>query len=94
MTVLRIEHPVPDFEAWKRAFDGDPVGRSRAGVRSYRILRGVDDPNYVMVDLEFDAQDQAEAMLTSLRELWARVEGTIMSNPQARVAEPVETNEL
>ena len=37
MHILRIEHPVPDFNAWKRAFDGDPivgrdVHRSAAGL--------------------------------------------------------------
>lgn len=37
MFVLRIEHPVPDYEAWKRTFDRDPLGRSRSGVRRYRI---------------------------------------------------------
>lgn len=27
MYTVRIEHRVPDFAAWKAAFDGDPVGR-------------------------------------------------------------------
>jgi hypothetical protein len=46
MPIVRIEHPVPDFEGWKQAFDSDPVGRGRSGVRRYAILRPVDDPNY------------------------------------------------
>jgi hypothetical protein len=33
MHVLRIEHPVPDYDAWKEAFDNDPVGREQGGVR-------------------------------------------------------------
>ncbi len=24
MQIVRIEHPVPDYDAWKRAFDSDP----------------------------------------------------------------------
>ena len=93
MPILRIEHPVPSFDGWKAAFDGDPVGRERSGVRRYQILRSVDDPNYVMIDLEFDSMSQAEATLTSLRELWSRVEGQIMRNPQARIVEVVESKE-
>jgi len=93
MYVLRIEHPVPDFDAWKAAFDHDPVGRERSGVRRYRILRPVDDPNYVMVDLEFDSRREAEAMLAALRDVWRRVEGTIMMNPRARVVEAAEGKE-
>ena len=63
MAILRIEHPVPDFDAWKAAFDSDPVGRQRGGVRRYRVLRPVDDPNFVLVDLEFDSSSEAESFL-------------------------------
>jgi hypothetical protein len=93
MHVLRIEHATPDFDAWKEAFDSDPVGRTQGGVRSYRILRPSDDRNYVMIDLEFDDADTAEAFLTKLRELWTRVQGRIMESPQARIAECVENGE-
>ena len=41
MYMLQIEHPVPDFDGWKQAFDSDPVGREKLGVRRYRILRPV-----------------------------------------------------
>jgi hypothetical protein len=45
--------------AWKAAFDSDPVGREKSGVRRYRVLRPVDDPNYVMIELEFDSSPEA-----------------------------------
>lgn len=94
MYILRIEHPVPNYEGWKKAFDSDPVGRERAGVRRYQILRPADDDHYVMIDLEFDTEREAETMLANLRTLWNRVEGTVMSNPQARIVEAVETQNL
>jgi len=47
MPIVRIEHAVRDFDAWKRAFDSDPVGREQGGVRRYRVLRSTDEPNYV-----------------------------------------------
>ena len=81
MPVLRIEHPVPDFDGWKAAFDRDPVGRQRSGVRRYRVLRSIDDPNYVLIDLEFDSKGEAEALLAATREVWRRVEGQVMWNP-------------
>ena len=67
MYMLRIEHPVPDFDGWKKAFDSDPVGREKSGVHRYRVLRPIDDPNYVMIDLEFDTVSQAEALLAAMR---------------------------
>ena len=91
MYMLRIEHPVPNFDGWKQAFDSDPVGREKSGVRRYQILRPIDDPNYVLIDLEFDSASQAEALLAAMRVVWGRVEGTIMMSPQARIVEAAET---
>ena len=94
MYILRIEHPVLDFDGWKKAFDSDPVGREKSGVRRYQILRPIDNPNFVMIDLEFDTVRQAEALLAAMRVVWGRVEGTIMMNPQARIVEIVEAVEI
>jgi hypothetical protein len=91
MYILRIEHPVPNFDTWKAAFDSDPIGREQSGVRRYRILRPTDDPNYVMVDLEFDSASEAEAMHEALRDLWSGVE--VMRDPRAQTVEVVESKE-
>lgn len=94
MVMLRIEHPVADFEGWRRAFDSDPVGRKRMGVRRYRISRPVDDPNYAVIDLEFTSASQAEALLAAMREVWGRVQGKLIFDPRVRIVEVVETRDL
>jgi hypothetical protein len=94
MYVLRIEHPVADFDGWKRAFDSDPVGRKKSGVRRYRVLRPVDDANYVMIDLEFETASQAEALLAAMRVVWSGVQGKIMTTPRVRIVEAVEVREV
>ncbi len=63
MHILQIEHPVPSYEGWKKAFDRDPINRKQSGVRRYKISRKIDDPNYVIIDLEFDNLNDAEACL-------------------------------
>jgi len=93
MHVLRIEHQVPDFDGWKAAFDSDPMGRKQSGVRRYQVLRPIDDPNYVMIDLEFDSSSDAEAFRAALSGLWRRVEGEVMEHPRARIVETVESKE-
>jgi hypothetical protein len=93
MYTLRIEHRVANYAAWKRAFDGDPVGRERSGVRSFQILRPVGDPDYVMIDLDFDTTSQAEALLGAMRGVWAGPARTMISEPQARIVEAMETRE-
>lgn len=90
MTTLRIEHPVPDFERWKNAFDRDPARRQAGGVRSYRVLRPVDDANYAIVDLEFDDPAQAQAFLKALKGVWQNAEGKVMNAPRARIFETVD----
>ena len=90
MYILRIEHPVPNYEGWKKAFDSDPIGRQKMGVRACQILRATDNPNYVMIDLEFDTEQEAEALLAAMKIVWGRVEGTVMTSPQSRIVERVE----
>ncbi len=90
MFVLQIEHAVANFEGWKQAFDNDPVGREQSGVRRYRILRPVSDPNFAIIELEFDTVSQAEGLLAAMRQVWTRVDGTLIMNPQARIVEIVD----
>ena len=94
MFILQIEHPVPNYEAWKQAFDSDPVNRKQSGVRRYRVLRPLDHPNYAIIELEFDSVHEAEGLLAAMREVWSRVQGTIIENPRARIVEAVESQEL
>ena len=91
MHVLQIEYPVPDYDAWKAAFDADVLDREKSSVRRYRILRPLDDPNYVMIDLEFDGPSEAEAYHAALRDLYSRA--TVMRDPRARTVEVVESKE-
>ncbi|HUP28140.1 MAG TPA: hypothetical protein VM409_06865, partial [Chloroflexia bacterium] len=86
-------HPVPSYEGWKAAFDSDPVGRERSGVRRYQVARSVEDPNYVLIDLEFSGRGEADAFLAAMREVWGRVQGSIIMSPQARIIEVVESRE-
>ena len=89
MAVLQIQHAVRDFGAWKRAFDSDPVGRDRGGVRRYRILRAADDPNFVVIELEFESAAEAEAFAGRLRELWGRVGDDLgLEGPRAVSSSP------
>ena len=91
MSMLRIQHSVPNFESWKRAFESDPMGRKGAGVRRYQVHRAVADPNFVMIDLDFDTVAEAERLLEKLRHLWAGPGGAVMRNPEAWVVETVES---
>jgi hypothetical protein len=93
MIVLQIEHLVPDFANWKKAFDSDPLDRKKSGVRAHRVFRTTDNPNYIIIELEFDNLPEAEKMLENLKKLWPQVEGKVMFNPQSRIIETIESIE-
>lgn len=93
MTILQIEHQVPNYDGWKKAFDSDPIGRKRSGVKRYRIYRVTDDPNYVIIDLEFDNSNNAQMALNALKKLWSNVEGTVIVNPKTRILDVVDFKE-
>lgn len=90
MVQLHIEHVVADFKHWKEAFDGDPIDRRQMGVRRYRILRPTDNPDYAIIDLEFDHQEQAEALLAAIQRVWTRIDGSLIFDPQWQISEVVE----
>ena len=97
MTILRIEHGIHNFEMWKKAFDSDPIGRERSGVRCYQVLRAIDDPNYVIIDLEFENAKAAEAALAALREVWRSspaAASALIGTPQTRIIEVAERKQF
>jgi hypothetical protein len=94
MPVVRIEHSVPNFDKWKEAFDRDPADRKGSGVRRYQVLRLQNEPNYVMIDLEFDDTATAEAFVQKMQRIWDGPAKGVMLNPRARIADFVEGKDV
>ena len=91
MPTLHIEHPITDFDTWSSAFDRFADARANAGVRGHRVQRPIDDPNYVVVDLDFDTREQAEGFLGFLRaNVWANRENSpaLAGAPETMILEP------
>ena len=96
MVTLRIEHQIHDFAMWKAAFDRLAAIRERAGVRHHRVFRPVDEPNYVMIDLDFASTSAAEAFLAVLhRDVWGSAEAApaLVGRPQTRIIEVAESKQ-
>lgn len=93
MATLRIEHPITDFATWKSAFDRFASARAEAGVRRHRVQRPVDDPAYVVVDLDFDEVADAERFLGFLRErVWSSSKSApaLAGSPRTRILRTAE----
>jgi len=94
MVVLQIEHHVPNYEGWKKAFDSDPIDRKKSGVKEYRVYRPIGDSNYVIIDLIFDTVENAQSTLRALQNLWTKVQGTVMTNPTTRMLEMLRDEKI
>lgn len=71
MYQLHITHTVKDFDAWHAVFAGFEDMRAAQGVIAYRVARPVDEPDRVVIDLDFDDLDRARAFITVLQNIWA-----------------------
>ncbi|MFD1212552.1 putative quinol monooxygenase [Arthrobacter sp. GCM10027362] len=93
MFTLQAGYQVRDYAEWKRMFDRDPAGRAASGARSFRVFRDADDGNYVVVHLDFDTRDAANAFLERLRsQVWNDpdvMEPLLLGTPTARILEQV-----
>jgi hypothetical protein len=95
MPTLQLEHAIKDFAMWKAAFDRDPIDRRGLGVRRHRVLRPLDDPDYVLVELEFDTTSAAQACSAALSELWGSPQAApaLIGAPRVRIVESVEDHQ-
>lgn len=96
MTTVHIEHAVKDFTAWKAVFDQFAGARIEHKVRRYDISQPVDDPQFVMVRLDFDTQPEAETFLAFMQGVWGSAQAATVlgSTPHTRITETVEAGEL
>lgn len=92
MSTLHIEHPITDFTTWSEAFARFAPRRREGGVVAERVTRPVDDPRYVVVQLDFTSRAEAEQFLDFLRrEVWATPDRSpaLAGAPRTHVLEPV-----
>ena len=94
MATLHIEHSITDLDTWLGAFDSFAEARANAGVTAQRVRQPVDDDRSIVVDLDFDSVEAAEAFKGFLEgvvwqnsELSPGLDGT----PGARILDDVET---
>jgi len=94
MYVLNYWHTTPDYAAWKKVFDTDPLGREASGVRRYSIERPLDDEHTVIGELEFDSLSEAETFAGRLQEIWKGPAGQVVSNAGHRITEVLEQKQF
>ncbi len=88
MASLLIEHAISDFDLWHDAFMRFAARRKEGGVLHERIMQPVDDPHYVLIDLEFLTLDEARAFQKILdKRVWSTPANSpaLVGTPRARL---------
>jgi len=74
MVYLLVRHQVRNYPTWKAAYDSHLPSRRKAGLTERHLLRGVDNPNEVVLLFEAEDVGKAKAFVasTDLREAMER----------------------
>ena len=65
MAYLMGRASVEDYAAFRKGFDGAEEERKAAGALGSSVFQSVDDPNEVIVEIEFSTADAAKAYMNS-----------------------------
>ncbi|RIK33573.1 MAG: cyclase [Chloroflexi bacterium] len=73
MSYIIVKHKVADYARWKPLFDADGANRQAGGSKGGQLFRSADDPNEVVMLLEWDLEQarqfrQCEALSAKLQE--------------------------
>lgn len=96
MPTLHIEHPITDIDTWSAAFSRLAGARREAGVRTERVQRPIHQPDYVVIDLDFDTSEAAERFLCFLQDKVWKIQDdspALAGAPETMILEPVLTSE-
>ncbi len=94
MTTLHIEHAISDFGVWNAAFARFADVRAKFGVRAQRVQHPVDDPHYIVIDLDFDTPGDASRFLGFLQtKVWASAENApaLVGAPHTKILQEPAT---
>ena len=65
MPYIFVRHKVRDYAAWKPAFDRHGVTRKAGGGKGSRVFRSADNPNEVLILMEWDTIANAKKFAQS-----------------------------
>ena len=93
MPTLHIEHPITDVATWKEAFDRFADLREKSGVLHHRVQLPIDDPRYVVIDLDFATTTEAETFRQFLQtKVWPSQQNSpaLVGTPRTIILAPAE----
>src|SRR5262245_55664569 len=61
MGLMIARHKVKDYRGWKKVFDGHASAQKAAGLTKPRVFRSADDPNEIIILMDYKDLKMAKA---------------------------------
>ena len=90
MPYILVRHKVEDYAKWKPLFDEDGVNRKAEGSRGSQLFRNADNPNEVIVLLEWDDLGKAKQFAQSPRLREVMEQAGVADHPDIYFLDEVE----
>lgn len=91
MVYIHVQHTVEDFDRWKAAFDAHASTRETGGGTGENyILRDIENPNQLVVILEWDDLDKARQFGQSKELREAMQNAGVIGPPTMRILSQVK----
>jgi hypothetical protein len=87
MIKMTVRHKVADFKTWKPVFDQHDAVRKQFGCKGGDVFANVQNPNDVLVVLQWDSKEQAIKFGQSPGLKEAEERGGVLSVPEVSFAE-------
>ena len=91
MPYLLIRHKVQDYATWKSVFDEHGDARKAAGSKGGYLLRSADDPNELVIMLEWDDLGKARQFVESAELRQAMERAGVAGPPDIHFLEQIDT---
>ena len=93
MPFILVRHTVADFATWKPAYDEHAAMRKDAGSKGGQVLRSADNPQEVVVLLEWDNLQNAQAFAGSAGLQTAMEKAGVVGQPDILFLEEIERSD-
>jgi heme-degrading monooxygenase HmoA len=90
MPYLLVRHKVEDYEKWKPVFNEHSKVRRASGSKGGHLFRNADDPNEIVVLLEWDTVEKARKFAHSKDLQQAMQRAGVTSKPEMYFLDEIE----
>ncbi|MHB1345597.1 MAG: cyclase [Thermoleophilia bacterium] len=84
MAHILVRNTVKDYDTWKQSFDKHSPMRKAAGSSGGRLFQSADNPNDVLLILEWDDVEKAREFAGSAQLREAMEEAGVVGQPEVR----------